>query len=87
MVRCFLFVAASHRCAMPIARSAPAVVSATEIARAKRSILSSSQPDIGPPNHLHPAHVVVAARFNVMQFAYAADTGRGMLQIVSMSVV
>jgi hypothetical protein len=59
MVPCFFsFVAASHRCAMPIARSAPAEVSATEIARAKSSILSSSHRDIGPPNHLYPAHIL-----------------------------
>src|SRR5262249_34506155 len=58
---------------MPIARSAPAVASATEIARAKRSIFSSSYRDIGPLNHLHPAHIFPAARFDVMQFAYAAD--------------
>src|SRR5262245_22729074 len=43
------FRAFSHRCAMPIARSAPAVVSAIDIVRAKRSIFSSSHRDIGPP--------------------------------------
>jgi len=30
------------------------MASATEIARAKRSIFSSSHRDIGPLNHLHP---------------------------------
>src|SRR5258708_39890857 len=38
-----------HRCAKPIARSAPAVASATEMAGAKRSILTSSHRDIRPP--------------------------------------
>jgi hypothetical protein len=51
-------VAASHRCAMPIATSAPAVASATEIARAKRSIFSSSHRDIArspaPGPHFPP---------------------------------
>jgi hypothetical protein len=41
----FLFDATSHRCAMPIARSAPTAVSAIEIARAKRTILMVSHRD------------------------------------------
>jgi hypothetical protein len=51
------FVAASHKCAMPIARSAPAVASATEMARAKRSILTSSHRDIGPLNPCTRGHL------------------------------
>src|SRR5262245_30233919 len=41
----FLFDAASQKCAMPIARSAPTAVSAIEIARAKRTILIVSHRD------------------------------------------
>jgi hypothetical protein len=59
------------KCAMPIARSAPAVASATEIARAKRSIFSSSHRDI--VHSPAPGRHFSAARFDVMQFAYAAD--------------
>jgi hypothetical protein len=34
------------------------MASATEVARAKKSIFSSSHRDIGPLNHLHPAHIL-----------------------------
>jgi len=78
----FSFVAASHRCATPIARSAPAVVSATETARANRTIFSTSQRDISrTPSSRHPGS---AARFDVMQFAYVAGAAKEMPpQIVS----
>jgi hypothetical protein len=33
-------------------------MSATEMARAKRSILTSSHRDIGPHIHLHPAYIL-----------------------------
>ena len=39
------------------------MVSATEIVRAKRSILSSSHRDIGPPNHPYPAHTFCRRAF------------------------
>jgi hypothetical protein len=49
------------------------VASATEIARAKRSIFSSSHRDI--VHSPAPGPHFSAARFDVMQFAYAADAG------------
>ena len=59
------------------------MVSATDIARARRSILSSSHRDIGrTPSPAAGPHFA-AVRFDVMQFAYAAHAGKEMLQIVS----
>ena len=59
------------------------MVSATDIARARRSILSSSHRDIGRTPSAAAGPHFAAARFVVMQFAYAAHAGKEMLQIVS----
>src|SRR5262245_6623079 len=53
----FLFDATSHRCAMPIAMSAPTAVSAIEIARAISTILTVSHRDKDRTQSCqHPAH-------------------------------
>jgi len=72
----FSFVAASHRCAMPIARSAPAVASATEIARAKRSIFRSSHRDIA--HSPAPGPHFSAARFGVRPLQTRAPLRAGL---------
>jgi hypothetical protein len=79
-----LFDATSHRCAMPIARSAPAAVSPTEMAKDKRSILNSCHRDIGPTRLPAPDPNFGVTRLHGDAVSLTRQTPRrGMPQIVS----